>query len=644
LHLTQVQVYDYGPFEDATVDLLASGVILIAGPNNSGKTVFLSALDLLAGRVSRDVVRRAGSDVGPRIRAQFSLTVEEQQLILGDDFERLSSEKILSAVDFHFEGTDPPTFLNRITCMWPGAGEVNLVWNHREPNGSYAVFSVPFTGTHVGTAPGGAHAFGTGGGPIDISGLAGIGGVGVYLDLLNQWRSAFYHFFALRPGTQPVRSMSATRTLEPTGANLPEVLLWLLHNEESVWGALQNLMSEIIPEVGRLVLPVEGNKVQVAFEDPYVPAVRHNLKNLGTGVEQLLMTVVVGLTHPAPSLVIIEEPETNLHPGAQRALLTLLEEWSENRAFVVSTHSATMLDWTYPERIWLASRSVGSSTITRSDQDPSSILTGLGVRLSDVLSAERILLVEGNSDKAILEAWFPVEMRNPTVAVIPARGGEDARLASIFEDWLSKADRIQRKMLFLRDRDELPEDLISKLQASQTVYVLDRREIENYLLDTVALTEALNKLRRSDQEQVTLEAMTAALRSAIDRLQRAVIVGRVCRQLELIRPADNTLRRHLMKTNADLSELTQAVVERLPDQNQFVEHIAKLWRDAEVSVGRDWPMKGYYLAPGEDVLDLVFMELIGRRYRKNRDDGVEIARCMQEPPEELANILRRFLA
>jgi hypothetical protein len=41
-----------------------------------------------------------------------------------------------------------------------------------------------------------------------------------------------------------------------------------------------------------------------------------NLKDLGTGVEQLLMTLVVGLTEQAPLTLLIEEPETNLNPMA----------------------------------------------------------------------------------------------------------------------------------------------------------------------------------------------------------------------------------------------------------------------------------------------------------------------------------------
>ena len=56
-----------------------------------------------------------------------------------------------------------------------------------------------------------------------------------------------------------------------------------------------------------------------------------NLKDLGTGVEQLLMTLVVGLMEAPPFTLIVEEPETNLHPAGQRALLGHFQRWAEDR-------------------------------------------------------------------------------------------------------------------------------------------------------------------------------------------------------------------------------------------------------------------------------------------------------------------------
>lgn len=643
MFLTQVEVHEFGPFGDASLDLPQSGTTLIAGPNNSGKSAFLSAIDAIAGRLTRQAVARVGAEDGPRIRARFTLSSTERQAILEHHGLTAQVDGIPSTalcdISYHFEGGGLQNVF-RVSGTWVDGDEVDLLRNQRDPNGTFQLVRTVFDSRGNQNI---AHAYGGGTPAQNILELVNIGGVGQYVRLLTEWRSTYYHFYALRPGTETARRPLATKALDPTGANLPEVLMWLYHNDEERWHEVQRLISEIVPQVGKLVLPVEANDLQVAFEDPHVPSARHNLKNLGTGVEQLLMTVVVGLTHAAPSLVVIEEPETNLHPGAQRALLALLDAWSENRSFVVSTHSATMLDWTLPDRIWLVNRSDGSAKIVRAESDRASVLTGLGVRLSDVLSAERILLVEGPSDKAILEAWFPDEMRNPSIAVIAGGGGDDARFAPLFEEWLSRADAIRRKVLYLRDRDELSNDLLSRLEQSDVVYVIGRRELENYLLDADAITKALNDRRRANQAAITSEMVSNELDKAIDSMQRAVIVGRVCWQLQPIRPADHELRGELMRRGADFSDASHAILARLPNRRQFLSTLRRLWRDAEADVARDWSARKYDLAPGADVLDLVFKALIGQRFKKERGDGVPIARCLGSPPEDLAGIVRQFL-
>jgi energy-coupling factor transporter ATP-binding protein EcfA2 len=143
------------------------------------------------------------------------------------------------------------------------------------------------------------------------------------------------------------------------------------------------------------------------------------------------MTLVLGLTQTA-NTVVMEEPETGLHPGAQRALLGLLQDWSEDRLIVVSTHSATMLDWSSPvTSVVSISRTGTDSTATLVTGDRAAVLSELGIRLSDVLSAERIRILDGPSDKDIFEIWFPNVIRDPHVAVVDGEGGYNAHHAEL---------------------------------------------------------------------------------------------------------------------------------------------------------------------------------------------------------------------
>src|SRR6266568_2408090 len=166
-------------------------------------------------------------------------------------------------------------------------------------------------------------------------------------------------------------------------------------------------MATIVPHIGQLEVRTGGNQMQAVFA-----------------------AGVVELTEAPPLTLVIEEPETNLHHAAQRALLGLLKDWSADRQIVAATHSPVMLDWSPGgERLWHVIKEPDHSVVRPVDADPAGLLAALGVRLSDVLSATRVLVLEGPSDEDVLEAWFPDILRSPAVAVLHGGGGDNARHA-----------------------------------------------------------------------------------------------------------------------------------------------------------------------------------------------------------------------
>jgi hypothetical protein len=63
----------------------------------------------------------------------------------------------------------------------------------------------------------------------------------------------------------------------------------------------------------------------------------------------------------------------------------------------------------------------------------------------------------------------------------------------VAEGWIQAADRLPgRRLLYFRDRDELPRQLLDRLEASRAVHVLQRRELENDLLDPDAIARAMS--------------------------------------------------------------------------------------------------------------------------------------------------------
>jgi hypothetical protein len=263
----------------------------------------------------------------------------------------------------------------------------------------------------------------------------------------------------------------------------------------------------------------------------------------------------------------------------------------------------------------------------------------LGIRFSDLLGAERLLLVEGPSDRKVLAQWFPNRMLDPRVAVVEAQGGDDARLVDRFDAWLKALDQLGRPVLFLRDRDELPKRLLGRLEASSLVHVLRCRELENYLLDPAAIAKVLAE--REPPVVVQPDRVLATLREAAEKLKPVVVMKRVAWELEPILPVDHTLRDRLARQDATLEQLQAAVLERLPAPDEYRSRIADLWAEAQAAVNDVWEERSLELAPGEDVLKRAWVAL-GTAYDK-QVDGPAIAAAMSEPPRELKQLVEDFL-
>ena len=133
------------------------------------------------------------------------------------------------------------------------------------------------------------------------------------------------------------------------------------------------------------------------------------------------------------------------------------------------------------------------------------------------LAAEALLLVEGPTDREVLGIWFAEDLLDPRLCVVPTAGGEAARLARTMSKWVQAADRLgNRRVVFLRDRDELTDAEVDSLSRDGVVTVLSVRELENFLLDPAALAAYCSAF--SDSE-VTFEAASEVTSESEKALQ-----------------------------------------------------------------------------------------------------------------------------
>lgn len=641
MRLCRIRLNDYRAYPIAVLDLPSNGVVMLAGANNSGKSALLSAFDaVLRGQVYADM--GYGGAVDWRIILTFEATDRDREELVQavrkfapefDEFQRFNIIEIVfgplmssvGAIEIN-HGLDirsltPIARLSPVTA-WPVVapligGQVVPGQTSQSRDGWFVHQNragFDFEPDH----------------PVNLL-LKGV----------RELSNGFYHFEALRQGAPPSSAFSSTPQLDPTGGNLSAVLRHLSDNVPAVFKSVANTLSELVPELGSLWFRSSAGNDEVVFDDPLMPHLRQNLQNLGTGVEQLLLTLVVGLGQPQARTILIEEPETALEPGAQRALLSLLQQWSHDRLFIVSTHSTAMIDWASAAsgQLYYVRRHKGRSSVSAVRREFRGILTALGVRPSDVLSAETVLIIEGTTDRDILGIYLPELMQTPSIAMVPGGGGNHARYAHLLQAWAADSDVLgSRRFVFLRDRDELSTDQIGELEDKGVVRVLPRREIENYLLSVPALQQVF-----AEDPSVTVSEndVKTALQDAAGMTKEKVILGRVWWQLPPIRLADQSVRSELKDDPDKLNKLIATATDTLMTKDELADRIRQLWSEATTSVGAEWPDRWLSLAPGKDVLMALYRRFLNRDYNEAAD-GPRLARMVMEldgTPIELRQLL-----
>jgi energy-coupling factor transporter ATP-binding protein EcfA2 len=428
IYISCFQVGNFKSFYQPPPLKFTQGFNIISGQNNSGKTALLKALSLdFFGKPHRSLrtlpTRNMAPDQTSWIDVSFTLpTAEVKELFLAFGGGRLfsvvrpaptsqssqnighsdySNESAQRLVDFIFSeqdltfkirfdaGANTPTRPRLLEVPSYGLYEPQRTESNQFP---YAQFHVQKDGT--------LHA-------VSASGFAGLSDFG--LELVPFFRQRVYRFEAERMNLGS-GAHGGNILLAPNAGNLPEVLNQLQHNRARFRDPNSQL-NKILPQVKEMSVRATGpGQVEIVVwchdpesqrEDLAVPS-----SESGTGIGQVLAILYVVMTSDRPQVIIIDEPQSFLHPGAARKLMEFLK--LSPHQFIIATHSATIIATANPETITLARFEKGETTLEQLDakleKGIRSIMAELGIRLSDVFGADNILWVEGRTE----EECFPI--------------------------------------------------------------------------------------------------------------------------------------------------------------------------------------------------------------------------------------------
>lgn len=124
-----------------------------------------------------------------------------------------------------------------------------------------------------------------------------------------------------------------------------------------------------------------------------------SIKNKGDGIKSLIALSILQTSEANNRLLMIDEPEAHLHSGAIRELKNKIKDDTLNHQTLICSHHQIFVD-----RNKLTNNKILNNGEIQDNIDIRYIRSELGVSLSEnLLSSEIVLLVEGETDKCIIE-------------------------------------------------------------------------------------------------------------------------------------------------------------------------------------------------------------------------------------------------
>ena len=134
--------------------------------------------------------------------------------------------------------------------------------------------------------------------------------------------------------------------LRSDGSNAASVLREIRRKSPEDWQRVLELLGSIVPETTGVGPKKHGNKLALEFTQDWGKSgsVKFEAYNMSDGTLRAVGILAAVFQKPAPSVLVVEEPESTIHPGALGAILDLLRHASRSTQVVVTTHSPDVLD------------------------------------------------------------------------------------------------------------------------------------------------------------------------------------------------------------------------------------------------------------------------------------------------------------
>lgn len=191
-------------------------------------------------------------------------------------------------------------------------------------------------------------------------------------ETLRHWLSNTRYFAVLDVGPRSVarlpQSLTPARRPGPNGEGLFSALYNLRIADLGTYNRVSEILQIGFPGFQRLEFPVVGaGQVTLAwYQKELVEPLYPN--QLSDGTLRFLWLITALLSHDTPVLMLLDEPEVNLHPELLKLLAGILQDASLRNQVLVATHSPDLIRWLEPQNVLVTEKDeMGATRFTWAD-------------------------------------------------------------------------------------------------------------------------------------------------------------------------------------------------------------------------------------------------------------------------------------
>jgi len=335
---------------------------------------------------------------------------------------------------------------------------------------------------------------------------------------------------------------------------------------------------------------------------------------MSSGEKGLVLTfLTLRLSSKNNTVVLLDEPELHLNASVCSRLVKFIRDYCVNgnglQLFVCS-HAPEVVRDAFEDqtcKLYHLRSSTDLSPVLQQDSgEVFEILNRLGSSTADVLFSRGTVFVEGEHDAAILQSGYGSILQGYKIQSLGGRTEVEKEIPRL--QGLERDDKLERKQLFLFDRDRS----VTNLSSSDLIKVhqLERYCIENYLLDDTILFDAISAhSNKFSESRGTFPKLLEEI--ALSQLSKFVIT----KTYSSLEPENGGMRaKEINQLNFDdaacvlwerLSKIQEQVKEL--DKDSWISNFTQLCSAEKTSAETAWLSDWRKLASGKEIFDELYV-------------------------------------